>query len=60
MLIDQALRDSGWDLLNPQQIQFELHTVNGRADYLLKDSLSRVLCVLEAKRDAYLNRAASF
>ena len=51
MLIDQALRDSGWDLLNPQQIQFELHTVNGRADYLLKDSLGRVLCVLEAKRE---------
>ena len=48
MLIDQALRDSGWDLLNPQQIQFELHTA-GRADYLLKDSVGRVLCVLEAK-----------
>jgi len=51
ILIDKALEFSGWDLLNPQQIQFELHTPNGRADYLLKDSLGRVLCVLEAKRE---------
>ena len=51
ILIDKALEFSGWDLLKPQQIQFELHTGNGRADYLLKDSLGRVLCVLEAKRD---------
>jgi type I site-specific restriction endonuclease len=29
---------------------FELHTGSGRADYLLKDKLGRVLCVLEAKR----------
>lgn len=50
ILIDKALEDSDWNLLDPQQVQFELHTVNGRADYLLKDSLGRVLCVLEAKR----------
>lgn len=51
VLIDKALEASGWDLLNPQQVQFELNTANGRADYLLKDSLGRVLCVLEAKRE---------
>ncbi len=51
VLIDKALEFSGWDLLNPQQVQFELHTPNGRADYLLKDNLGRVLCVLEAKRE---------
>src|SRR4029077_14882429 len=51
ILIDKALEFSGWDLLSRQQIQFELHTGNGRADYLLKDSLGRVLCVLEAKRE---------
>jgi type I site-specific restriction endonuclease len=51
ILIDKALEFSGWDLLKPQQIQFELHAGNGRADYLLKDSLGRVLCVLEAKRE---------
>ena len=52
ILIDKALEFSGWDLLNPQQVQFELHTPSGRADYLLKDSLGRVLCVLEAKRES--------
>ena len=38
-------------MLDPQQVQFELNTANGRADYLLKDKLGRVLCVLEAKRE---------
>lgn len=51
VLIDRALSESEWDLLNPQQVQFEYHTPTGRADYLLKDSLGRVLCVLEAKRE---------
>lgn len=51
ILIDKALEFSGWDLLDPQQVKFELHTSNGRADYLLKDKLGRVLCVLEAKRE---------
>lgn len=51
VLIDRALTDSNWDLLDPQQVQFEFHTPTGRADYLLKDSLGRVLCVLEAKRE---------
>ncbi|MFA5822463.1 MAG: DEAD/DEAH box helicase family protein [Thermodesulfovibrionales bacterium] len=51
VLIDMALIDSDWDLLNSQQVQFEHHTPTGRADYLLKDSMGRVLCVLEAKRE---------
>jgi len=51
VLIDHALEDSEWDLLDPQQVLFELHTPNGRADYLLKDNLGRVSCVLEAKRE---------
>jgi type I restriction enzyme, R subunit len=51
VLIDKALEASGWDLLNPQQVRFEYNTTNGRADYLLLDSLGRVLCVLEAKRE---------
>jgi type I restriction enzyme R subunit len=53
ILIDKALESSGWNLLDPQQVQFELHTGNGRADYLLKDKLGRVLCVLEAKREDF-------
>ena len=51
ILIDKALEFSGWNLLDPQQVQFELHTGSGRADYLLTDKLGRVLCVLEAKRE---------
>jgi type I site-specific restriction endonuclease len=51
ILIDKALEFSGWDLLDPTQVQFELHTSGGRTDYLLKDTLGRVLCVLEAKRE---------
>ncbi|MEK6673413.1 MAG: DEAD/DEAH box helicase family protein, partial [Nitrospirota bacterium] len=51
VLIDRALTESEWDLLNQQQVQFEHHTPTGRADYLLKDDLGRVLCVLEAKRE---------
>lgn len=51
ILIDKALEYSGWNLLEPKQIQFEFHAASSRADYLLKDSLGRVLCVLEAKRE---------
>ena len=51
VLIDKALEFSGWNLLDPQQVVFEQHTTNGRADYLLKDRLGRILCVLEAKRE---------
>ena len=51
ILIDKALEFSGWNLLDPKQLQFESNTSNGRTDYLLKDKLGRVLCVLEAKRE---------
>jgi type I restriction enzyme R subunit len=51
ILIDQALTDSGWNLLDTKQVRFESHTFNGRADYLLLDGTGRVLCVLEAKRE---------
>src|SRR5450631_2642078 len=51
VLIDKALEFSEWNLLDQQQVVFEQHTANGRADYLLKDKLGRVLCVLEAKRE---------
>ena len=51
VLIDKALEFSGWNLLNSQQVKFELHTGSGRVDYLLIDKLGRVLCALEAKRE---------
>ena len=53
VLIDKALIDSGWDLLDPEcrQVVFEHHAPTGRADYILKDNIGRALCVLEAKRE---------
>ncbi len=51
VLIDKALEFSGWDLLDSKQVVFEYNAKSGRADYLLKDSLGRVLAVLEAKRE---------
>ncbi len=50
VLIDQALKDSGWDLLDTQQVRLEASGRSGRADYILLDSLIRPLCVLEAKK----------
>jgi type I restriction enzyme R subunit len=51
VLIDKALESSGWDLLDGKQVLFEQKTTEGRLDYLLKDTLGRVFCVLEAKRE---------
>lgn len=50
VLIDEALKESGWDLLDPKQVRFELHTTTGRADYVLFGPHGP-LCVLEAKRE---------
>jgi len=48
VLIDRALTDSGWDLLNPMQVRFE---TRAGADYVLLDNKGMALCVLEAKRE---------
>lgn len=50
VLIDHALQDSGWNLLDPHQVRFEYHNTNGRADYVLSGQRGP-LCVLEAKRE---------
>lgn len=50
VLIDRALVDSGWDLVDPAQVRIEQRTENGRVDYLLLDPNGRPLCVVEAKR----------
>jgi type I restriction enzyme R subunit len=50
VLIDKALEFSGWNLLDPHQVRFELNTTTGRADYLLGGQRGP-LCVLEAKRE---------
>ena len=50
VLIDKALEFSGWNLLDSQQVRFELSLTDGRADYLL-GGYRGPLCVLEAKRE---------
>jgi type I restriction enzyme R subunit len=50
VLIDKALEFSGWNLLDPHQVRFELNTATGRADYLLAGQRGP-LCALEAKRE---------
>ena len=50
VLIDEALKFSGWNLLDPKQVRFELSGATGRADYVLGGQRGP-LCVLEAKRD---------
>ncbi len=50
VLIDEALKESGWNLLDSKQVRFELHTATGRADYVLFGPHGP-LCVLEAKRE---------
>src|SRR5215212_549659 len=52
VLIDQALRESGWDLIDPHQVRFELRGGGGRADYVLSGPHGP-LCVREAKRADY-------
>ncbi len=47
--IDQALKDSGWNLLDERRVRFELDGKSGRADYVLTGERGPV-CVLEAKR----------
>jgi type I site-specific restriction endonuclease len=49
VLIDQELRESGWDLLDERRVRFELDGQSGRADYVLSGERGP-LCVLEAKR----------
>ncbi len=40
VLIDQALRESGWDLLDDRRVRFELDGHSGRADYVLSGERS--------------------
>jgi type I restriction enzyme, R subunit len=47
--IDQALRESDWNLLDPHRVRFESVGREGRADYILLGK-NGPLCILEAKR----------
>jgi len=35
VLIDQALRDSDWDILDEHRVRFEVDGSSGRVDYVL-------------------------
>ncbi len=50
MLIDKLLETAGWAIINKAQVSTEEASADGRADYLLKDSRTRPLAVIEAKR----------
>ncbi|MBW2109511.1 MAG: DEAD/DEAH box helicase family protein, partial [Deltaproteobacteria bacterium] len=52
MLIDKLLEAAGWAITNKAQVSTEEASSDGRADYLLKDSRTRPLAVIEAKRFA--------
>jgi len=52
MLIDKLLEAAGWVITNKAQVSTEEASSDGRADYLLKDSRTRPLAVIEAKRFA--------
>jgi type I site-specific restriction endonuclease len=60
IIIDRLLREAGWDVEDKAQVSTEEPAADpqspsapgesGRADYVLKDSRSRPLAVIEAKR----------
>lgn len=52
ILIDKLLEAAGWHIINKAQVSTEEAVSDRRADYLLKDSRTRPLAVLEAKRFA--------
>lgn len=50
IIIDQLLRNAGWDIVNKAIVSTEEAAADGRADYVLKDTRTRPLAVVEAKR----------
>ena len=49
VVIDQKLKESGWDITDSNQVAFEDHGVVGRADYILKDKNGNPVALIEAK-----------
>ncbi len=50
MVIDKLLEAASWKITNKAQVSTEEPSADGRADYLLRDSRTRPLAVIEAKR----------
>ena len=50
IVVDRLLREADWDIENKSIVSTEEAAADGRADYLLKNSRTRPLCVVETKR----------
>ena len=50
IVIDQLLIEAGWDITNKAHVSTEEPNRDGRADYLLKNSRTQPLAVIEAKK----------
>lgn len=50
IVVDRLLREASWDIEDKNQVTTEESIKDGRADYLLLDSRSRPLAVVETKR----------
>lgn len=50
IVIDRLLRESNWNPENKAQISTEEASKDGRADYVLKDTKTRPIAIIEAKR----------
>jgi len=50
MVIDQLLLTADWEITDKSQVSTEEPNRDGRADYLLKNSRTQPLAVIEAKR----------
>lgn len=50
IVIDRLLREARWDIENKSQVSTEEPAKDGRADYLLKNTRTQPLAIVEAKR----------
>ena len=50
IVIDKLLEAAGWDITNLAQVSPEESASDGRVDYVLKDTKTRPIAVIEAKR----------
>ena len=51
VLIDQQLRDAGWQVADGRAVRFEYALPDGtQADYVLCDTRGRAVAVIEAKQ----------
>jgi type I restriction enzyme R subunit len=50
MVVDRLLKEAKWDIENKSVVSTEEPAADGRADYLLRNSRTQPLCVVETKR----------